>query len=83
LVLPKRLLDSCGFGAKATVTVQNKTLIATPLPRKPCDGWAEAIAAIPEEALARDFKEFAAFRETRDEWDSAEWQWPDAPDEKV
>ena len=84
LLLPKELLDACGFGQEATVTVEDKTLIVTPGPRRVREGWTEALQAVPEAELDRDFAELQAFRETADEWDATEWQWPNIdPDEKV
>ena len=77
LLLPKDLLEACGFGSDATVTVQNKTLIVTPVPRQPRAGWAEALQAIPPDVLKADFAELKTFRETPDEWGATEWQWPD------
>jgi antitoxin component of MazEF toxin-antitoxin module len=84
LVLPKELLDACGFGSKAAVTVRDKTLVVSPGPRRAREGWAEALARIPQEELDRDFAELQAFREMPNEWDETEWQWPETPsDEKV
>jgi len=77
LLLPKELLEACGFGADAIVTIQNKTLIVTPGPHRPREGWTEALEAIPQDALNKDAAELKAFRETPDEWDATEWQWPD------
>lgn len=78
LVLPKELLDACGFGSEATVTVRDKTLVVSPGPRRAREGWAEALGAIPQAELERDFTDLQAFRETPDEWDATEWQWPEA-----
>lgn len=84
LLLPKALLDACGFGSEATVTIQNKTLVVSPQPRRPREGWTEALRAIPQVELDRDFAELRTFRETPHEWDAAEWQWPDtSSNEKV
>jgi antitoxin component of MazEF toxin-antitoxin module len=84
LLLPKELLDACGFGNEANVTVRDKTLVVSPGPRRAREGWAEALRAIPQEAVDRDFAELQAFRETPDEWDATDWQWPDADEnEKV
>ena len=84
LLLPKELLAACGFGEEATVTVQNKTLVVTPGLRQVREGWGEALRAIPQEELDRDFTEFQAFRESPDKWDATEWQWPDTEtNEKV
>ena len=35
LLLPKELLDACGFDREATVTVQERTLLVTPDPPPP------------------------------------------------
>ena len=82
LVLPKELLDACGFGREATVTMQDKTLVVSPAPRLARDEWEEAIRKIPQEAIDRDFEELKGFREMPNEWDEHGWQWPEA-DEKV
>ncbi len=48
LLLPKELLDACGFGSEATVTVKDKSLIVTPQSRRAREGdahgwqWPEA-----------------------------------------
>jgi antitoxin component of MazEF toxin-antitoxin module len=78
LILPKELLEACGFGTEATVTVQDQTLVVAPGPRRSRQGWTEALRAIPQEELDRDFTALQAFRETPDEWDATEWQWPSA-----
>ena len=84
LLLPKELLDACGFGSEATVTVKDKSLIVTPQSRRAREGWDEAIRNIPQEAIDRDFEELRAFREMPNEWDAHGWQWPEAgPDEKL
>ena len=77
LLLPKELLEACGFGSEVTVTLQNKTLLVSPQPRRPREGWAEALRAIPQAELDRDFAELQAFREMPHEWDAGEWQWPE------
>ena len=76
LLLPKELLDACGFGTAATVTVLNRTLVVTAGPRRAREGWSEAVGAIPQAELDRDFAELETLRETPSEWDTAEWQWP-------
>lgn len=84
LIPPRELLDACGFGSKATVTVQDKTLVVSPGPRRAREGWAEALAGVPQEELDRNFAELQSFREMPDEWDATEWQWPDtSANEKV
>ena len=62
LLLPKELLEACGFGAEVTVTVQNSTLIVSPGPQKARQGWTEALRAIPQAELDRDFEELQDFR---------------------
>jgi len=71
LLLPKELLEACGLGAEVTVTVQNSSLIVSPGTQKPRQGWAEALRAIPQAELDRDFEELQSFRDTPDEWDAA------------
>ena len=84
LLLPRELLEECGFGAEATVTVQNSTLIVSPGPQKARQGWAEALQAIPQAELDRDFEELQSFRETPDEWSATGFTWPGASaDEKI
>lgn len=78
LLLPKELLDACGFGTEATVTVENNTLVVSPQPRQAREGWAKALQAIPQAELDRDFAELQSFRETSHEWDATKWQSPTA-----
>jgi antitoxin component of MazEF toxin-antitoxin module len=77
LVLPKQMLDACGFGTDATVTVQNGTLLVKPSARKPREGWAAAIDAIPNDVLQRDYDEMTAFGEIPDAWEPRDWHRPD------
>ena len=84
LLLPKELLDACGFGTAATVTVLNRTLVVTAEPRRAREGWSEALEAIPPAELDRDFAELETLCETPNKWDDTEWQWPaPAADEKI
>ena len=84
LLLPKELLEECGLGSEVTVTVQNSTLIIGPRPQKARQGWAEALLAIPQAELDRDFNELQGFRDAPDEWDATGFTWPDAgADEKI
>jgi antitoxin MazE len=76
LLLPKELLDACGFGAEATVTVHNNALVVSPGPNTAREGWAEALKAIPQAELDRDFEELQSFREAPDEWDATGFTWP-------
>ncbi|HZM02124.1 MAG TPA: hypothetical protein VFC44_03785 [Candidatus Saccharimonadales bacterium] len=68
LLLPKELLDACGFGVDVTVTLQDRTLIISPEPQKARQGWAEAIQAVSPAELDRDFYELESFRDAPDEW---------------
>ena len=84
LLLPKELLDACGFGTAATVTVLNRTLVVTAGPRRAREGWAEALGAIPQTELDRDFAELETLRESPNKWDDTDWQWPvAAANEKI
>ena len=84
LLLPKEMLEACGFGSEATVTVRDKALIVTPGPSPAREGWAEALRRVPQAELDQDFKELQAFRELGEEWDAKGWQWPSSEaDEKI
>jgi antitoxin MazE len=84
LLLPRELLEECGFGAEATVTVQNSTLIVSPGPQEARQGWAEALRAIPQAELDRDFDELQDFRDAPGEWDATGFTWPaGGADEKI
>jgi antitoxin component of MazEF toxin-antitoxin module len=76
LLLSKEILDACGFGAEVTVTVQNSTLIVSPGPQTARQGWAEALRAVPQAVLDRDFEELQSFRDAPDEWDATGFTWP-------
>jgi len=84
LILPKELLDSCGFREVATVTVHNNTLVVSPSPRRAREGWDAALKNISQAELDRDFEQLQAFRETPHSWDNEDWQWPEGrADEKI
>jgi antitoxin component of MazEF toxin-antitoxin module len=85
LLLPKELLEACGLGAEVTVTVQNSTLIVSPGPQKSRQGWAEALRAIPQAELDRDFEELQSFRDAPHEWDATGFAGPGggADDQKI
>ena len=83
LILPKELLEACGFGSEATVSVENRTLVVAPVQRRVREGWAEAARQMRERGddLTPELQEWQG---VPDEWDATEWHWPDAPaDEKV
>ena len=84
MLLPKELLETCGFGTDVTVTVQNSTLIVSPGLRPARQGWTEALSAIPQVELDRDFEELQSFRDAPDEWDATGFTWPGGGgDEKI
>jgi antitoxin component of MazEF toxin-antitoxin module len=70
LIVPKEILDACGFGQEASITVKDGMLIVAPGSRQPRAGWEEALSAIPQRDLDRDFAELAALRETPHAWDN-------------
>src|SRR5882757_4216739 len=63
-MLPSELVRACGFGSEATVTVQDKKLVVTASKSEPREGWAEAMEAISQEQLDKDYAELQSFRET-------------------
>lgn len=84
LMLPEKLVRACGFGSEATVIVHDKKLVVSASGSEPREGWADALQAIPQEDLDKDYAELQSFREAPLGWDDHEWQWP-SPDcnEKV
>ena len=64
LILPKELLDSCGFREEATVTVHNNTLVVSPSPRRAREGWDAALKNVSQAELDRDFEQLQAFHES-------------------
>ena len=46
------------------MTVRDKTLVVSPGPQRAREGWAEALRAIPDAELDRNFAELQSFRET-------------------
>lgn len=84
LLLPRELVEACGFGSEATVTLQDRSLIVTPEPPGARDDWEQAIRRIPQEAIDRDFEQLKDCREMANAWDEHGWQWPEAgPHEEV
>jgi len=83
LLLPKELIEECGFGPEVSITVRDKTLVVAGQDRSARIGWDEAIRNIPQEAIDRDFEELRGFREMPNEWDAQRWEWPEpGTDEK-
>jgi len=64
LMLPPEVVQACGLGSEATVTVENKKLVVTASESQPREGWAEAMQAISQEELDEDYSELQSFRET-------------------
>jgi len=83
LLLPKELIEACGFGGEATVTVQDKELLVTPAQPRVREGWAEAARVMRERG--EDFTpELQEWERLTEEWDEKEWHWPGLEsDEKV
>ena len=69
------LLKQCPLGEEVDVSAERDALVIRPVQRKPRQGWAEALASLPEAALERDTAELAAFREAPHDWDRKEWDW--------
>lgn len=69
------LLAQCPLGDNVDVSAEQNALVIRPIRRMPRQGWAEALATVPEQTLERDQAELAAFRETPHDWDGKEWEW--------
>jgi len=65
------LLKQCPLGEDVDVPAERDALVIRPVRRQPRQGWAEALAAVPDCELARDQADLAAFRETPHDWYSA------------
>jgi antitoxin MazE len=63
LIVPRALLGELGLssGAPVDVRVEDGKLVATPLPRSPREGWAEAAAAVAAAEEDPDEAAWAAF----------------------
>ncbi len=66
--IPKSLLEQCGFGITATIEIQDKHLLLSPV-AKPREGWDEAFKAM---AAAGDDK---LLETPSTSFDENEWQW--------
>lgn len=69
------LLKQCPLGEDVDVSVERDALVIRPVRRQPRQGWAEALAAVPDHELERDQADLAAFRETPHDWDHKDWEW--------
>lgn len=70
IVIPKAILDRCGFDRQVDLRVEGNKLILTPA-RSPREGWSKAFersakAASDDELLPDHLSE---------QWDSEEWTW--------
>ena len=73
LLLPKELIEACGFGSEVNVTLQGHQLVVSAKPNPARQGWAEAMEGIPPEAIDRDWAELGDFREAPHKWDADAW----------
>ncbi|MDX2143850.1 MAG: AbrB/MazE/SpoVT family DNA-binding domain-containing protein [Rhodospirillaceae bacterium] len=66
--LPKSVLQQCGFGATAELSVRDGRVVLSPK-RKAREGWAEAFAAAApgDDVLLPDHLSA--------DWDRGEWRW--------
>jgi antitoxin component of MazEF toxin-antitoxin module len=66
LLLPRELIEACGFGQEVNVTLRAKTLVVASEDHSTIAGWDEAIRNIPQALIDRDFEELKTFREMHD-----------------
>jgi antitoxin MazE len=70
VVIPKAILDKCGFDRQVDMRVEGNKLILTPA-RSVREGWSQAFEraakAAPDELLLPD--------DLNEHWDSEEWTW--------
>jgi hypothetical protein len=69
------LLKQCPLGEDVDVSAERDALVIRAVRRRPRQGWAEALAAVPEHDLERDQTDLIAFRETPHDWDRKDWDW--------
>jgi len=79
--IPKALLDECGFGKSAELTVENKQLILKksvapkkPSKKKPREGWDTAFKKMAAQQIA-DGEEILLMGDFPNEFDNTEWEW--------
>jgi len=73
--IDRSLLARCPLGKDVDVSAEKGALVIRPIQRPPRQGWAEALAAVPPQALDEDRQELASFRETPHDWDAKDWTW--------
>jgi antitoxin MazE len=70
IIIPKAMIEQCGFSDRVQIEVKDNSLIVSPLPETR-QGWEEAIIAAgideEEELLMGDYLEHS--------WDEEEWTW--------
>jgi antitoxin MazE len=70
IVIPKAILDKCGFDRQVDIRIEGNKLILTPA-RSAREGWSEAFEraakATAEAPLLPDH--------LSEQWDSEEWTW--------
>ena len=70
IVIPKAILDKCGFDRQVDMRVEGNKLILTPVGRAR-EGWSEAferaVKAAPDAPLLPG--------DLSEQWDSEEWTW--------
>lgn len=74
--IPKAMLEQCGFNGRVEMEVKGQSLIISKPKRKPREGWAEQLAAIPtlaKEAYQDHLPDFFG----DEEWIEEEWVWPE------
>ena len=67
--LPKSILEELSFGEEVELESKGTHLEIRPVKKNPREGWAEALAAIPESEKGLVWPEFG------NEWDEKEWTW--------
>ena len=72
--IPKALLEESDLQGDVDMSVHDGTLVIAPAGQAR-QGWAEALAVVPDHELERDQADLAAFRETPHDWDRKDWEW--------
>jgi antitoxin MazE len=73
--IPAALIEEAGLTDDVEIRVEGKSVVVCALPRRPREGWAEALAAMSKEELdvSADMLDFPnAFDETEWTWDEDE-----------
>ena len=68
VIIPKPIIQQCGFGDQVELTVEGNKLVLTPS-ASPRDGWAKTFetAGQQESLMLPDY--------LSEDWDDAEWTW--------